>query len=60
MKRMISAILIICGSMVLLTACSENDDPASGDESGDASGQVVMMYYGIGGANLDEDTEAGL
>ena len=61
---MMAAILIICGSIVLLTACSENDDPVSGNESGDgsvdATGQVVMMYYGIGGANLDAGTEAGL
>ena len=64
MKRMMAAILIICGSIVLLTACSENDDSVSGNESGDgsvdATGKVVMMYYGIGGENLDEDTEVGL
>ena len=61
---MMAAILIICGSIVLLTACSENDDPVSGNESGDgsvdASGQVVMMYYGVGGENLDPDTEEAL
>jgi len=59
-----AAILIVCGSVVLLTACSDNDDSGSGNGSGngskDATGQVVLMYYGIGGENLDEDTEGGL
>lgn len=61
---MFAAILLICGSVVLLTACSKDDESGSGNGSGngngDATDQVVMMYYGIGGENLDEDTEAGL
>ena len=61
---MFAAILLICGSVVLLTACSKDDESGSGNGSGngngDATGQVVMMYYGIGGENLDDDTEAGL
>lgn len=59
---MLAAILIICGSIVLLTACSDNDDFGSENGGGgkDASGQVVLMYYGIGGENLDDETEAAL
>ena len=59
---MMTVILIICGSVVALTACSNKDESAGGNGSGreDATSQVVLMYYGVGGMNLDCETEESL
>ena len=44
-----------------LTACSDDDPVADGGTTpGTQKCDIVLMYYGIGGANLDDDTEIAL
>jgi len=48
---------------ILFTACSNTDNTADNSDTPATpanSGEVVLMYYGVGGANLDNSTENAL
>lgn len=56
-------VILFCGFGMVLTSCSNSDNESNegnGGNEGSNSSDVVLMYYGIGGANLDDDTEEGL
>lgn len=58
------AAILTCGFAMMLTSCSKSDDNSSsgggGDNGGTNTGEIVFMYYGIGGSDLDVGTEAAL
>ena len=60
MKLWMLAAVLMCGFGLLLTSCSDNDNEPNGNGDDNLAGQVVLMYYAIGGGNLDDDTEEAL
>lgn len=53
--------ILTCGFVLMLGSCSTNDDNAtSNDSATPTTGQVVLMYYAVGGKNLDQSQEESL
>ena len=52
--------MMTCGFGLMQGSCSSDDNETNGkseENVPDASGQVVFMYYAVGGGNLDYSTE---
>ena len=54
-KLFVLATLMCCG--MLLTSCSKDD---KNDGGSNTEGEVVLMYYALGGSDLDMSTEQAL
>lgn len=58
------AAILFCGLGMLLTSCSSSNDNEISDGGGSditpAANQVVVMYYAVGGGDIDHDIEDGL
>ena len=55
--------MMTCGFGLMQGSCSSDDNETNGkseENVPDASGQVVFMYYAVGGGNLDYSTERAL
>ena len=74
-KLWMLAAILICGLGMMLTACSSSDtveseivdggEDVTPDDDGEgditpATGKVVVMYYAVGGGDIDNDVEWGL
>ena len=64
MKKLVTWMLtaiLTCGFVLTLSSCSNTDNGSAPEgQPVSAEGQVVLMYYGLGGGNLDESTEQAL
>lgn len=47
--------LCLCALMVCFTACKDDDNSQSQHQPTTEDGQYLVMFYGVGGGNLDED-----
>ncbi len=59
MKKIFFYAAIVLTTM-LLNACSQTDNSADTPTPPSAQGEVVLMYYAVGGGNIDNDVELGL
>jgi hypothetical protein len=55
--RMFAVILFTCGNMVLMS-CSDNDD--SSGQGQPTMSECTIIFYGVGGGNLDVDIQDNL